>query len=73
MKKFAGDIIILQIHTKNHDHMMYGSRDTESDRRIFFHFGQFFALSAPDNLENQNFKIEESTWGYYDFTHLHHK
>ena len=39
----------------------------------FCHFWQFFALWAPDNPENQNFKIEKNTWRYYHFKHLHHK
>ena len=26
-----------------------------------------------DNLEDQNFNIEENTWRYYHFTHLHHE
>ena len=25
MKKYAGDIIILHMYTKNHDHVIYGS------------------------------------------------
>ena len=29
MKKKAGDIIILHMLTKNHNHMRYRSRDTE--------------------------------------------
>ena len=29
MKKIAGDIIILHICTKNHNHMMYSSSDME--------------------------------------------
>ena len=33
------------VHQK-HDHMMYGSWDTEWDR-IFCHFGPFFALLSP--------------------------
>ena len=32
MENIAGDIIILHMCTKNHDHMMYGSWDTEWDR-----------------------------------------
>ena len=30
-------------------------------------------FQPPDNLENQNFKIEKNTWRYYNFTDLHHK
>ena len=41
MKKIAGDIIILHMCTKNHNHMMYGSWDTDKN---FCHFGPNFAL-----------------------------
>ena len=120
MKKFTGDINILHMCTKNHNHMMYGSWDTEWDRQIFCHFrsflpfyhcafppgdillyihvyykwrsndiwflkydrwltenfvilDHFLPFQTPDNLENQNFKIEKNTWRYYHFTYLHHK
>ena len=39
--KFAADIIILHICTKNHNKMMYCSWDTEWDRQNFCHFGSF--------------------------------
>ena len=57
MKKIAGDIIILHMCTKNHNHMRYSSWDKEWDR-IICHFGPFFALlhSLPNNPENQNFQ-----------------
>ena len=41
MKKFAGDIIILPMCTKNHNHMRYSSCDIKWER-IFCHFGPFF-------------------------------
>ena len=44
MKKFARDIIILHMCTKNHNHMMYVSWDTEWDRHNFCHLGPYFAL-----------------------------
>ena len=34
--------------------MVYGSWDMERDRHNFCHFGLFFALLHPNNLENQN-------------------
>ena len=40
---------------------------------IFVILGHFLSFQPPDNLENQNFKIEKNTWRYYHFTHLHHK
>ena len=60
--------------TINEDHMIYGSwnikvQQTES----FVILGHFLPYQPPDNLENQNFKIEKNTWSYYHFTHLHHK
>ena len=36
MKKASGDVIILHMCTKNHDHMMHASRDKECDRHNFF-------------------------------------
>ena len=42
MKKFAGDIIILHMCTKNHNYMMYGSWDTEWDRQSFLLFWAIF-------------------------------
>ena len=57
-KKIAGDIIILHMCTKNHNHMRYSSWDTEWDK-FFCHFGPFFALYLPlhpNNPENQNFE-----------------
>ena len=35
MKKTPGDIIFLQICTKNYDQMMYGSYDTVDNRRTY--------------------------------------
>ena len=42
MKKFAGDIIILHMCTKNHNHMMYGSWDTVWDRQNFLSYWAIF-------------------------------
>ena len=47
MKKTPGDIIILHKCTKNHDHILHCSWDTECDRCNYFHFGLFFILLAP--------------------------
>ena len=48
-KKIAGDIIILHMCTKNHNHMRYSSWDMEWDN--------FFAVYLlPNNPENQNFE-----------------
>ena len=40
-KTFTGDLIILHICTKNHNHMRYSSWDTEWDT-FFCHFGSFY-------------------------------
>ena len=42
MKTFAGDIIILNLCTKNHNHVNYGSWDTECDRQNFLPFWTAF-------------------------------
>ena len=42
-KKIAGDIIILRMCTKNHNHMRYSSWNTEKDK-FFVILGHFFAL-----------------------------
>ena len=71
MKKVGGDIIILHMCTKNHNHMMYDCWDTEWDGQNFL---SFWAIFCPfSSLKNQNFKIEKNIWRYYHFTHLHHK
>ena len=49
--------------------LRYRVRQTE----FFVILGHFLPFQPPDNLENQNFKIEKNTWRYYHFTHLHHK
>ena len=42
--------------------------------RSFCHFGPFFALLSPLQLEKSKFwKNEKDTWRYYNFTHDHHK
>ena len=52
MKKRAEDIIILLMCTKNHNHMRYGSWDTEWDRQNFFFFWAiFFPFNPPQTFE----------------------
>ena len=55
MKKFAGDIIILHMCTKNHNHMMYGSWDMECDRQNFLSLWTAFCSFNP--LGTQKIKI----------------
>ena len=44
MKKFPGDIIILHMCTKNQNHMIYSSWDTEWDSKDFLLFWFIFCL-----------------------------
>ena len=55
MKKFAGDIIILYMCTKNHNHMIHGSWDKEWHRQNFLSFWAIFCPSIP--LTTRKIKI----------------
>ena len=69
MKNITGDIIILQMCTKNHDHMKYGFWDTNWD--IFFcHFGPFLPFYPSNNLENQNLTKMKKASGDVIILHL---
>ena len=46
MKKIAGDIIILHMCTKNHNHMRYSSWDTEWDKFVL----SFWTILCPSTL-----------------------
>ena len=60
-KKTPGDIIILHLHTRNNDHMTYGSWYIEHERQNFL---SFWAICCPpNNLENQNFEKMKKTHG----------
>ena len=66
--KITEDIIILLMCTKNYNHMMYDSWDTEWDRQNFCHFRSFSALSPPYRPGKSKFwEIEKNTWRYYHF------
>ena len=53
----SGDVIILHMCTKNHNHMMYASWDMEYDRHKFFVIlGHFFPFYPNINAENQIWK-----------------
>ena len=74
MKKFLGDIIILQMCVKNHNHMIYSSWDTEWDRQNILSFWTIFCSFTP--LTTRKIKLwknEKNTWRYYHFTHAYHK
>ena len=64
-KKIAGDIVILHMCTKSHNHMKYSSRDMELYRIFLVILGHFFPFYTPHppptphplkNPENQNFE-----------------
>ena len=71
MKKAPGDVIILHMCTKNHDHMMYASWDVECDRENFLSFGPFFTLT-PLTIQKIKFLKKKNTWRYYTFTNVYH-
>ena len=48
--------MILQMYTINNIHIMYGSRNIESNGQKFLSFWTIFSLSPPNNLKNQNSK-----------------
>ena len=47
MKKFAGDIVIVHMCTKNHNNMMYGSWDMEWHKHKFMSFWTVFCPFIP--------------------------
>ena len=59
IKKASGDVIILLMGTKNHNHMMYASWD-------------MYAYLTIDP-KNKNLEKYKKTGRYYPFTHLYHK
>ena len=79
MKKYAGNII-LHMRTKNHNHIMYGSRDVESDIQKFLLFWAIFCLLTlplsphTNDSESQNIeKNEKVAWRYHHFRHVYQK
>ena len=74
MNKPSGDVIILHLCNKNHNHMMYASWDMECGRHIFCHFGPFFALLTLYWLWKLKFgKNVKKIWRYYPFTQVYQK
>ena len=47
MQKKIGDVIIVNLYNKKHDHMMYGYSDMECDRYNFLSFQAIFCSFAP--------------------------
>ena len=64
MKKFAGDIIILHMCTKNHNHMNFWDTKWEKVLSFWAIFCPFNSPPPPpNNPQNQNFeKMEETSW-----------
>ena len=74
MKKLPGDIILLHIHVhhkwRSYDIWFWNAR---CNRHIFCHFGSFFALLPPINLDNRNFEKMKNSERYYHFTNVYQK
>ena len=63
MKKFTGGTIILDMQTKNHNHMITVPKIQSETDIIFCHFGPFFALLSPPPslpLHPNDLKIQKS-------------
>ena len=88
MKKSSGDVIILHMCSKNHDHMMYASWDMECDRHNFLPGDIIILHSCTINedhmmhcswdikarrTESIFWKNEEYAWRYYYFTLVYYK
>ena len=61
------------VHQKSQPYDVWFLRYGVGQAEFFVILGHFLPFQPPENLENQNFKIEKNTWRYYHFTHLHHK
>ena len=56
MKKITGDIIIFHMSTKKHNHMRYGSWNTEWETEFIVSLGHFLPFYPTNNPKNQNFE-----------------
>ena len=69
-KKASGDVIILNLHYKKHEQMMYAYSDMECNS----HFRPFFVILPHYRPRKLKFgKNVISSWRYYPFKHVHHK
>ena len=68
-KKVSGNVIILFLCTKIHDHMMYASWDLECDRHNFLSFRVIFCLFTP-LLTSKIWKKFQKTPGYIILWHI---
>ena len=63
-KKAPGDTIILQLHTINDIHMMYGSSDMEHNgQNFFFILDSFLPFYPTNNPKNKNLEKRRKTPG----------
>ena len=69
-KKAHGDVIILHMCTKNHNHMMYASWDMECDRRNFLSFWAIFCPFTPQTNQKMKNKKMKKTPGDIIFLHM---
>ena len=74
-KRMPGDIIFLHIHVyhKWRSYDIWFLKHKVQQTEMFVTLGHSLPFQPADNPQNQNFKIEESTWRYYHLTNLHHK
>ena len=71
MIKNSGNVIILHVRTKNHDHMMYASWDMEHERHIFLSFWTIFLPFTTLTLTKSKFwKNEKKAPGDIIILHL---
>ena len=70
MKKFAVDIIIVHMCTKNHNNMVYGSWDIEWDKQNFL---SIWTVFCPFTKRSKFWKNKTKPWRYYHFTQEYHK
>ena len=65
LKKNAGNVIILHMCTKNHNHLMYSSWDMEWNRQTLLIWAIFCSFPSY-KPENWNFeKMKKNTWRQY--------
>ena len=70
-KKWKKLLQITSFYICIQNHMIYSSWDTEWDgQNFFFYFGPFFALSSPNNPENQTFEKTKKTAGDILILHM---
>ena len=69
-KKPSGDVIILHMCAKNHNHIMYASWDMECERHKFLSFWTILGVLFQKLKFGKNVT---KPWRHYPFTHAYHK